>query len=386
MDKKLLLTTSSFPPYLTPSAVLVKNIFDEYGQPFYAFASSAFSKIDNSFIPPCDAKYLKFPTGRIAEYISRHYHHFFLTIYVSKLEKIVKSYRPDIIFANYPRDVMLVASFIVSKKYNIPIFIYMHDLWEENVYKNQSKSAHVFAKKWESVIFNNSERIICCTEMMKEHYNNKYKISADIIYHSIPDQEIDIKNFEKNELKKEKFTIAYAGSISRLMNLDNFQTIKKALELLPENFCLKIYPISYLKLEELGLDSKKISQEIVSRDELKQKLNQADLVFAPLAFNSTSIDEVMTVFSNKLLSYLVSGTPILSFGPKGCYHNQSASNGGWGIVLDENNEKKLAETILDFYKGKYDNSSLLKNAKIEAGERRASLAAKKIKNWVNNID
>ncbi len=382
MKKKLLITASSFPPYVTPSAVLVKNIFDEYDKPLYAFASSAFSKIDNSFYPPCDADYINFPNGRIAEYISRNYHHHFLRFYIKRLEKIVKSYNPDVIFANYPRDVMLVAAFIVSKKLNIPIFIYMHDLWEENVYINQNKSVFAFAKKWEPIIFNKSERIICCTEMMQDHYNNKYKISTDLIYHSIPDLEIDIKNFKKNKRKESTFTIAYAGSISKIMNLDAFHTIKKALELLPENYCMKIYPISYLNLKKLGLGCKKISQEIISRKQLKQRLSQADLVLAPLAFNSANKDEIMTVFSNKLLSYLISGTPILSFGPKGCYHNWSALNGGWGIVVDENNEKKLVKTILNFSNGKYNNINFQKNAKIEAEKRRASLSANNINKWV----
>ena len=92
---------------------------------------------------------------------------------------------------------MLVASFIISRKFNIPIFIYMHDLWEENVFKNQNKRVHAFAKKWEPIIFNESDRIICCTEMMQEHFNNKYNISTDLIYHSVPDKEIDMKKFEK---------------------------------------------------------------------------------------------------------------------------------------------------------------------------------------------
>ena len=58
-------------------------------------------------------------------------------------------------------------------------------------------------------------------------------------------------------------------------------------------------------------------------------------------------------------------------------------NGGWGIVVDENNEKKLVETILNFSNGKYDNVNLKKNAKIEADKRRASLSANKIKKWVH---
>ncbi len=383
MKNKLLLVASSFPPYITPSAVLVKNIFDEYKGQFKAIASSAFSKIDNSFTAPCETNYIFFPNNRFSEYISRHYHHYFLNYYVKRIEKVVKSYRPDVIFVNFPRDVMLVAAYVVSKKYNIPIFVYMHDLWEENVYDYQKQGVHNFSKKWEPIIFKNSRRIICCTEMMQEYYNKKYNISTDLLYHSIPDSEFHFNISKQIESKSDKFTIAYAGSISELMNLDAFQTMKKALKILPENFCLRIYPISKINLELIGLKDKKIKQEIVSREELKIKLSQANLVFAPLAFNSPNIKEIKTVFSNKLLSYLVSGTPILSFAPKDCYHNRSASDGGWGIVLDENNEKKLAKTILDFYKGEYDNNHLLKNAKNEAEKRRASLAAKKIRKWIN---
>ena len=383
MGNKLLLVASSFPPYLTPSAVLVKNIFDEYEGSFKAIASSSFSKIDNSFTVPCDTDYINYPTNRFTEYISRHYHHCFLPHYIRRIDKVVKNYKPNVIFVNYPRDVMLVAAYIVSKKNNIPIFVYMHDLWEENVFEYQKKGVHNFSKKWEPVIFKNSKRIICCTEMMQEYYNKKYNIKTDLLYHSIPDSEFHFKSKGRDILKKDKFTIAYAGSISQLMNLDAFQTMKKALKILPENFSLKIYPISKINLELIGLKDKKISQEIVSREELKLKLSQADLVFAPLAFNSTSINEIKTVFSNKLLSYLVSGTPILSFAPKDCYHNQSASKGGWGLIVDDNNEKILAEKILHFHKGRYDQELLIENARIEANKRKASLAAKKIRKWVH---
>ena len=51
---------------------------------------------------------------------------------------------------------MLVASFIISRRFNIPLFIYMHDLWEENVFKNQNKRVHAVAKKWEPIILNES--------------------------------------------------------------------------------------------------------------------------------------------------------------------------------------------------------------------------------------
>ena len=43
-----------------------------------AFGSTAFTKIDPAFEPPCEVKYIKFPNGRFAEAISRRFHHHFL--------------------------------------------------------------------------------------------------------------------------------------------------------------------------------------------------------------------------------------------------------------------------------------------------------------------
>ena len=379
MNSKVLLVSSSFPPYVTPSAVLVKNIFDKYQGEIKAVASSNFTKIDSNFIAPCETIYIKHPTGRLAESISRRYHHQFLFYYYYKILEVAKEFRPNIIFANYPRDVMLVAAYKVSRKLGIPLYVYMHDLWYENV--SPFKGVVKFAKKWNSLIINNAERVICCTENAQSHYKEKYNIETNLLYHAIPDEDIK-ENSLTNASDKSIITIAYAGSISASMNLDAFMTIKKALNLLSDSFRLIIYPITKIDLNALGLNDKKITQEIVNRDELKIKLHQADIVFAPLSFNSLTPREIMTVFSNKLLSYLVCNTPILVFGPKNCYHNICATKGGWGLVVYENSPKKLARAINQIAGKNFDKNTMVKNAFLEADKRRASKAAKKIKFWV----
>ena len=47
------------------------------------------------------------------------------------------------------------------------------------------------------------------------------------------------------------------------------------------------------------------------------------------------MDEVRTVFSTKILEYLVSGRPIVVFAPEGSYHAESAKKNGWGYVVTE---------------------------------------------------
>ena len=173
-DPKLLLAASSFPPYVTPSAVLLKNIFDKYNGKIKAFGSTAFTKIDPAFEPPCEVKYIKFPNGRFAEAISRRFHHHFLFYYYRKLLKFCLDYKPDLIFSNYPRDVMLVAAYKVSKELKIPLYVYMHDLWHDNVIERAvNVGVADFARKWEPLILKNAKRVFCCTENAQMLYEKK---------------------------------------------------------------------------------------------------------------------------------------------------------------------------------------------------------------------
>jgi glycosyltransferase involved in cell wall biosynthesis len=106
------------------------------------------------------------------------------------------------------------------------------------------------------------------------------------------------------------------------------------------------------------------------------------VLVAPLSHENCSIDEVRTVFSTKLLEYLISGRPILVFAPKDSYHAWSAEKNGWGYLVTKNSPKGLAEAIVKVVKDHNLAAELVQKALKEAHSRNARVYAESLKEWV----
>lgn len=375
---KLLVISNSFPPLLDASAVLVNNIFSKYEGELYAIGGTTFTKYDPDFKAPCETKYIRFPRNWFFAVLS-NYHISFFWVYYFYLLYQVRKIKPALIFGNYPHEVMFVASYKVAKKLKIPFYSYMHDLWEENTENKRRK----FASKWEKEVLSNSKRVLCCTEKQQEHYFSKYGIHTDLLHHPIPDEDNEGVCF--NPLQTEIKEIAYVGSNSAAMNRDALITLSKAMKYLPDQYKFVWYPIidmpmDYLKI--MGFDTSKIEIRVVSTQEMRSCLKQSAILFAPLSFKNCSDSEVKTVFSNKLLTYFISGRPILVFSPKDSFHSICASKDGWALVVDKDDEKELANQIHYLINNESLQYQIVQKTIEESLRRKASLQAEKLKRWV----
>ncbi len=312
----------------------------------------------------------------------RRIHHELLPFYYFYILTIARFLKPTVIFANYPHEVLLVASYKTAIKLNTPLFVYMHDLWQENMTRSTAKK---FADKWEKEIFTKADMVICCTSAQQEFYKSKYNCSSELIVHPIPDEELN-NRVSPTTTKNEKVTIVYSGSLSPYMNQDAFVQMSEALDLLSIDYEMIWYPVNFLPenlLHTAGITSNKIKIKYLQREELNQALSNADILFAPLSHKNCSMDEVKTVFSNKLLGYLNAGKPILVFGPANCHHAKLAREGNWGYVVDEDNPKALADAIVFIHQHPVIANELVQGAYKEAASRRASIYADKLLNWVD---
>jgi glycosyltransferase involved in cell wall biosynthesis len=111
-------------------------------------------------------------------------------------------------------------------------------------------------------------------------------------------------------------------------------------------------------------------------------VSRAHLLVAPLSHKNCSLDEVRTVFSGKLLDYLVSGRPILVFAPEGAYHVQSARMNGWAYIVTEDSATALASAIPKVVNDESLSRELVRNALKEARLRNAKHHAARLQQWV----
>jgi glycosyltransferase involved in cell wall biosynthesis len=386
MSKEPMLTvvSSSFPPRVSGSAILLTNLFSNYTGKLSAIAGySRYVKPDPDFSPPCETRYLAVPrlVPRVYEALNWTVPSVVWRTLSRSIRKSFKELRTDIVLAAYPREDFLVAAFHAARKLHLPFYAHMHDLWMENV--TPGSVAARFAEKWESLILKESTRVLCMTPSMQEHYETKYGLQTDLLPHTIPEQDWHSAPAEMRLPRMSKPTVLFVGAVSPAMNLDALKVLASATELLPSEYEL-LFCTSFNAplLNSLGICSNRLKVKYVTRAEVHRLQSEAHVLVAPLSHKNCSTDEVRTVFSTKLLEYLISGRPIVVFAPDGSYHAKSAREHGWGYVVTEDSPAALAAAVLKVATDERLASKLVCGALKEARSRNAKLHAERLQQWI----
>ncbi len=382
-DPKLLIIARGWPPMLAGSNILLNNIFTSYQGNFEAAVGHAYKAYsDPAFTPPCPSYYLDLPKNK---YITRYYEHimrFFPFIVRNFFSKHIRRYKPDILFIPFPEINFVIPAYQVAIKHKLPYYIHMHDLWQENYAPGTWKRKA--ADEWEEKIIRGAKRVLCMNQVQADHYRKKYNITnLSILPHTItPESIADGKKSIVPPAMPDK-TVLFVGTVSDMMNTDALRQFSKAVSLLPSD--IKVLFCSSATKETMAannIDVSRMEMKFVSRAEVQKLQSSAHILFAPLSHKQGAMDEVRTVFSTKLLEYMVSGRPILVFAPSDSFHAISAQKGGWGYVVDEDSPEKLADAILKMLEDEELCSGLVESAFREAQSRKASIFSNQLLQWV----
>lgn len=380
----LTVVTHSFPPRVSASAILMTNILSAYSGNLSVLSGHIHRQtFDPTFVPPCPTRYLIPPQMFPRIYGALRKRHPAVASYfmVRVIQQSLRQLGTKLVLATYPFDELLVAAFRAAQKLGLPFYAYMHDLWEENT--AQGSRRRRFAEQWEPIILTKSTRILCVTETMQWHYEKKYGVSTELLQHSIPDRDFLSAPTELQHPKMAKPTVLFSGGVSRQFNLDALRVLTAASELLPPDYDLILAThFTADKLTQLGLNSTRLQVKHVSRSDLRRFQSKAHVLIAPLSHKNCTQDEVKVLFSTKLLTYLLSGRPIIVFAPADSYHAESAKKNGWGYVVTEDSPTALASAIITVVQDSNLSAQLVENAFREARSRHAKYQAQHLHHWV----
>jgi glycosyltransferase involved in cell wall biosynthesis len=380
----LTVVAPTFPPQVSGSAILLTNLLSNYkGNVSVVAGYDYYSKADIEFPPPCPTRYLALP--RVLPHVYDGLRRRLPTTLSYGLQlsirRMIAASGTHIVLGAFPFDIYMVAAFLAARRLHLPFYAYMHDLWMENM--PDGTAAARFAAKWEPVILRQSTRVLCMTEAMQEHYEKKYGRQTDLLPHSIPEQDYQWTPAELRPPRMPRPTVLFVGSVSRQMNLDALKVLAAASELLPQGYDLLYCTSTDLAtLNRLGIHSSRLQAKYVSRAEVQRLQSEAHVLVAPLSHKDCSIHEVRTVFSTKLLEYLVAGRPIVVFAPEGSYHAESARKTGWGYVVTEDSPAALAAAIEKVSADENLVAGLVRGALEEARSRNAKRHAERLWEWV----
>jgi len=380
---KLTVVSRSFPPGVSGSAILLANLLSVYTGKVQAIAGQdRYAQPDPAFLPPCLRQTLALPllSPRIYDAVRIRNHAIAFRLIQGVMRKTLAAMGTDVVLAAFPREDFFVAAFLAARRLRLPFYAYMHDLWQENMPDGQAAR---FAAAWEPVILHQATRVLCMTDAMQKHYEKRYGIQTELLPHSIPEQDYLRAPREIVLPRMTKPTMLFVGAVSPAMNLDALRVLAAASELLPPEYELLCCTATDLAaLQRLGIRSSRLRVTYVSRAEVQRLQSEAHVLVAPLSHKDCSRDEVHTVFSTKLLEYLIAGRPIVVFAPAGSYHAESAQKHGWGYVVTEDSPAALATALVKVATDERLAAELVHRAFQEARSRDAGHHAARLREWV----
>ncbi len=363
---------------------MMANLLADYAGPVRAIAGyTKYQKTDPEFRSPCAVDYL--PISKLGakwyEPLVWRAPEFVAQVARLEIRRALARARAKIVMAVFPFDDWFVGTYLAARDLGLPYTVYMHDLWRENMQKRPAGKA--LAEKYEERILRGAKRVFCTTSAMQRHYEARYGIRGDLLPHVIPDQELRRAPAEIRAVGGGKRTVLFVGALSPYFNQDSLAVLARAGELLPSNYeLLFCSPNGGEEFARAGISSPRIRFAFVPRREVQRLQTEAAVLIAPLSHKNGTDDEVKTVFSTKLLEYMVAGRPILVFAPSGSFHADSASQSGWGHVVTKDDPQALADAILRLSTDQSLAGSVVRGALEEAARRSAKIHAEKLRQWV----
>ena len=381
---RLTVVSLSFPPRVSGSAILLANLLQSYPGEVHVIAGcNRDAGLDPAFTTPCPTSYLGFPRRFpiLCDRLRRRLPMVMCSHIQRAIQRQMREINTSVVFGTYPDGVYLVAAFLAAQQLRLPFYAHMHDLWLENTQRGTAQAR--LAALWEARILCRATRVFCMTEAMQKHYEKKYGIQPDLLPHCITDRDLDFAPTALRPPQCKRPTALFVGAVSNPMNLDALKVLAEASKLLPQDYVLSFCTsLSREDLASLGIRSSRLQVQYVSRQEVQSLQREVDVLVAPLSHKNGSLDEVRTVFSTKLLEYLIAGRPIVVFAPPDSYHATSAQKEGWGYVVTEDSPQALATAIQQVAMNTTLAASLVQGALREAHTRRASYHANRLYEWV----
>lgn len=312
-------------------------------------------RVIRTFILPLESKGLG---RRVALY---------LTFIVSSLFSLPLVGEYDVVWSANPDLIAIIPAIIYGKMKNRPVATNVDDLALEDLYDLKLMKRRSVASKIVELITVMCYRKAAMVTPISPGYVDtllKYGVERSKIH--VVKGGVDLNVFKSsNSILKNgnEFSILYSGSFSIAYNFDQVLYAAKIVQEKDNEVVFVLQGKGELlrhiqsRIIDLNLKNVQIINKVISREEVAELINQADVLILPLGdFGKPHLG-----ISIKLFEYQAVGKPIIccSSGTPGKYIKET--NSGFVVTPDEN--KALADTIIYLKNNPSEAQTLGKNGR-----------------------
>lgn len=292
-----------------------------------------------------------------------------------QLEKWVEEFRPELLYTILGTNSMMELVLDVQRRFHLPVVAHMMDDWPAASYRGGllgPVARHRMQRLLSEVMKRASLRLGIC-DAMCDAYAKRYGLPFESFQNTVD-------SARWNPLAKQSFgpegqgDIVYVGSVLPFAQLESLIDCCQAVaqlgrEGLPVR--LTIYsPAMYAEpyRKRIAIAPNIVLHDAITDDEaFFRRMGAADILLLPVNFDAHTARYIRYSMPTKVPAYLLSGTPILAYGPDDVAQIRYALEHDWAYVVSRRDTRELAAGI----RSMLSDSSLRK--RLSANARRTAL-------------
>ncbi len=266
----------------------------------------------------------------------------------------INQFNPQILYCHVSSIMNIRFVSEIQKLLKVPLCIHIMDDFFNIRYTKGIFASKLKVKLYEefiSLISQTSLRMGIGDKMCKA-YEKEFGFSFLPFFNAV-DPTIWLNPFNVKKQTNEIFKIVYAGTINN-KNICNLEVLSKVVEQL--NSMMQICQLEILtfnprvELYRPILERKPFvtMAEVPNDDEnMISLLKGADLLYLPVDFTKESIERMRYSIFAKIPAYMMSGTPVLIYGPPEVASIEYAIKEKWAYVVKKQDEEALKNAIIE---------------------------------------
>lgn len=249
----------------------------------------------------------------------------------------------------------------ISKKYNIPLYIYFTDEYYRSEISRKSLLSKIYKKYYRNVFkktIKYSKEYFCISESMEKFYRKEFEKPGKVL--------MNTTNFKKSPIhKNSNILMSYIGNLE-YGRWENILDIANVVERLNKKYNNKIIFQVYSGeknkkiIDKLNNTSGVFYKKHINPTEVIKKINESDILLHTENFKKYNMMMVKYSISTKIPDCLASGKPLLVYGPSEVAAINYIQENNAGIVAT--NIDELYEKLEAYIEGKLDMQKVLNNA------------------------
>jgi glycosyltransferase involved in cell wall biosynthesis len=265
----------------------------------------------------------------------------------------IAEFRPEIIYTILGTTGMMALIEEVQRRFALPLAVHFMDDWPSAIHRGgllsfpQRRHMNALIAR---LVRSASLRLGICDAMCAE-YGKRFGRTFRPFQNTV-----DVARWSKlargDAAVGTPIRLLYAGSVLGFAQSDSLVECCAAVALLraeglPVELDIYSPPAQTAPLRDrLLCDRAILLHDVISDDESYfRTLAEADILLLPVNFDAHSVRYIRLSMPTKVPSYLVSGTPILVYGPEGVAQVDYARDARWGHVVGRRDRAELAAAI-----------------------------------------